>query len=244
MLSKHLASVADEDRVALAGVLADAMPISVGLISAHALRHINARPRLALHIYMWLIENIERPQDATECDEWLKSHNNACYLAALHGTTEERRTVLAAATPLIAENPPIAHNAAAAYCRLGDAEGALEAVRLGVEAGLDVVAIAHMRDDADLDLIRGLEAFGTLVDREMATLPVWAKGWDIAAFNQFREDVRTTLPDPDLSRFDEGFVTAMDREFDIRELAKACADLEPGEGSLKVHRHFHRLLSH
>lgn len=242
MLAKRLASLPAENHDALASAVFDAMPMSVGTLSAHALQVMGSRPRVALHVYMWLVENMTRPDDPNELDEWLKAHNNACYLAALHGNPDEQRWVVDAALPLARENLAICHNAAAILCRLGDAEGALGAVRVGIEAGLDAVAIAHMRDDEDLDLIRRSAGFQALVSDGPLKLPAWASAWTVAAFAQFREDVRTTLPDPDMSRFDEGVVAAMGRSFDIVRLAAQCRDLPPGKGSLHVHRHFHALL--
>lgn len=242
MLAKRLATLKEGNLDALGSALFDAMPMSVGALSAHALRLMGSRPRVALHVYMWLLDNVGRPDERAELDEWLKAHNNACYLAALHGNAEERRKVVDAALPLARENLAICHNAAAILCQLGDAEGALDAVRIGIEAGLDAVAIAHMRDDEDLDLIRRGAGFVALVADGPLKLPSWAAGWTVAAFAQFREDIRTTLPDPDMSRFDEGVVGAMGRSFDVLRLAAQCRDLPVGEGSLRVHRHFHQLL--
>ena len=242
MLSKRLASLPDENRDALASALIDAMPMSVGSLSAHALSIMGSRPRLALHVYMWLLEHVKRPEDARELDEWLKAHNNACYLAALHGNAEERRMVVDAAIPLAPENLAICHNAAATLCRMGEADAALEVVRIGIEAGLDAVAIAHMRDDEDLDLIRHDHRFRALVASGPLKLPAWAQGWTVAAFAQFREAVRTTLTDADMSGFDDGVVRAFGRSFDVLELAAKCRDLSPERSTVEVHRHFHALM--
>ena len=74
-------------------------------------------------------------------------------------------------------------------------------------------------------------------------LPEWARDFSPWEYVQFRELIRTSLPEPDLSGFDEGSARSGGRVYDVLELAAGCKGKTYDEWLLIVHRHFHALLS-
>lgn len=249
-LSERLAALDDGDRHALHAILHGLRDVSVPQLSLAAMSLMATRPLTAMRTLVWVTTHVSEPADRTLREEWLKVHNNACYLANFHGEPDERRAIVERALRVAPANPPIFHNAACVLCKLGDLDGALDAIRRGVASGYDDVTIASIREDDDLAPIRG-ETFDAILARADAlALPAWAEGYTAAAFSQFRESVRTILPDPDLSTFDDGFVAWVDpdsgyeRVFELRELAAECRGVSAIECTEIVHRHFHALFHH
>jgi hypothetical protein len=249
-LSERLAALEDGDRHALHTILHGLQHVSVPQLSLAAVSLMAKRPLTAMRTLAWITTHVAEPGDRVLRDEWLKVHNNACYLAVFHGEPEERRAIVARALHVAPANPPIFHNAACVLCKLGDLDAALDAIRRGVASGYDDVTIASIREDDDLAPIRG-EAFDAILARaDTLALPAWAEGYTAAAYSQFRESVRTILPDPDLSTFDDGFVawadpsSGFERVFDLRELAAECRGVSAIECTEIVHRHFHALFHH
>ena len=132
-LSDLVASIEDDDRDSLATVLTEASP-HLARLAAVALSFLQSRPKLALHVFMWITEQ-DAPADAALREEWLRAHNNACYLAAVSGSPDECRIVVDRALGVAPQNPAIFHNAACVLCKIEDAAGALEAIRGGIAHG-------------------------------------------------------------------------------------------------------------
>lgn len=247
--SDRLAALDDGDRDGLNAFL-HSLDLGFPYVAAIAFSVMSRRPINAMRTFVWITTHVEEPTDSMLLDEWLKAHNNACHLSVSHGELEERREIVNRALKVAPRNPAIYHNAACALCKLGDLTRALDAIRLGVESGYDDVTIASIRQDDDLAPIRGAAFDAILARAGDPVLPAWAEGYTAAELSQFREAVRTTLPDPDLSKFDEGTVAWVDpdwgfeRELDLHELAAECRGASAIECSERVHRHIHAIFKH
>ncbi|MCB9613591.1 MAG: hypothetical protein H6722_14175 [Sandaracinus sp.] len=233
-LADLLASVSD-DRDAVFAALATLDHVDLPRASAFALGLFPKRPLVAMRMLDWLM-GLPEPSRPALREEWLRVHNNACYMAVFHGEPEERRAIVERALRVAPHNIAIYHNAACALCKLGDGDAATEAIRQGILRGYDDATIASIRADDDLALIRDTDAFRRVLgERGAKALPAWASGFTPAEYTQFREAVRTVLPDPDLSRFEEEAIAScrvamldgvalerVDHVFDLRELAASC----------------------
>ena len=127
------------------------------LMEAHACRLGQAgESRLAFR----MLEAITRAPSATQT-----SWNNAVYFllsaGAEHGLSEERIAALfAGAAKVGPTNPPIFHNLACAYVRLGRHDDALDAIEAAARYGY---AMDRIENDPDLDPVRSNARFAAAV---------------------------------------------------------------------------------
>ncbi|HLT36622.1 MAG TPA: hypothetical protein VK034_10055 [Enhygromyxa sp.] len=242
-LFSTLSGLADDDVKGVERTLASASE-GAGHIVTIAMSLVSSRPILAYRIQAALARQPE-PARPIDREHWLRAHNNACYLAVFHGNPAEKRDVVDRALRVAPRNVAIYHNAACLLCQLGEAERALRAIRDGIDRGYDDATIKAIAEDPDLDLIRHTEAFQQIIrGRVDFEPPAWASGWTAWELIQFREDLRTTLSDPDLTRFDEGRIACSHgHDLDIVALAQQCKRHAPSEWGRIVRDHFLALLS-
>ncbi len=244
-MDEHIASVIEtmdeDDREGIEALLS-AAPDDLHLLSAYAYSLMGRRRALAFRVYRWLAKR-PAPTDPPLREEWLRIQNNACYLAVFHGEPEERRAVVDRAIVVAADNIAIYHNAACVLCDLGEPDLALAAIREAIARGIDDASIRSMAEDEDLDLIRHTEAFRAVIaGRGAYTIPSWAKGWTAWEVVQLRALVRTTLPHPDMTHFDEGRVESAGKVLDVAAIAAECTGLPVTEWDEKVSRRVRALL--
>jgi hypothetical protein len=242
-LRNTLAGLPDDNVAAIEKLLATRTE-SIAYIMAIALSLLESRPGLAFRVHAVLARRPE-PSDPDEREHWLRVHNNACHLAVFHGNPAEKREVVERALPAAPDNIAIYYNAACLLCQLGEAERALAAIRDGIARGYDDATIRAIADDPDLDLIRHTDAFRTVIQGHGDFQPpAWATGWTAWEVIQFREILRTTPPEPDLTRFDEGRIIWHGCEVDIAELGQLCKEHPPSQWVHLLGQHFARLLRH
>ena len=236
-LHEALTQLPDDDVAAIEATLAS-RPERLASIFTVATSLATSRPRLGFRILAALARQ-PAPSDPIDREHWLRAHNNACYFAIAQGDADEKRDVVDRALRVAPQNVAIYHNAACLLCQLGDGERALEAIRDGIALGYDEATIKAIAEDPDLDLIRHTEAFQRLIagHREFEP-PAWAAGWTAWELIQYREDLRSSLMNPDLSRFDEGRIVWQGREFDIVALAEECKRHPASAWGGIVQRHF------
>ncbi len=244
-LNTLVAALPDDDAPALYALMAEQTIDAIGTFHNFAISLMQDRPLVAMRLMAWVIDAGPEPSgfvanEPYEQEELRRLHNNATYLAVFHGTPEERRAIVERALLVAAENPAIYHNAACVLCKLGDARAAIETIRAGVASGYDDATIASIREDEDLALISGTEAFMEILEgRGEVVLPPWAEGLSTYQYTQFREAVRTTLADPDMSEFEAGRVTSFGQTFELAGLAGTCRGMTALEITVQVHRHLH-----
>jgi hypothetical protein len=245
-MDEHIASaiesMSDDDREGIEALLG-AAPDDLREMSAYAYSLIHTRRLLAYRIYLWLARKPE-PTDLKLREDWLRIQNNACYLAVFHGERDERREIVDRALRSAPDNIAIYHNAACVLCKLGEADLAIAVVRDGITRGCDDATIRSMAEDDDLDLIRHTDEFREVIaGRGSFDLPSWAEGWSTWEYVQFRSMVRLSLPDPDMTHFEDGAVESGGMSLEIVGLADRCKGSPLPEWDVTIQEHFRSLLS-
>lgn len=119
-------------------------------------------PKEALLLLDWIIDQ-PRPSEEYAQTNWLRAHNNACFLFKFADPDMNLRNARRALA-VAGDNVPVFHNVACVFCKLEMAEEAMEAVRCAVAHGYEYTAF--MFEDSELDLIRRREDFRLLVLQE------------------------------------------------------------------------------
>ena len=240
-LRQQLAALADADVDAIEALLASSEQ-SIAYILTCAMSLAESRPALSFRVLASLARRPE-PSEANEREHWLRAHNNACFFAAQLGSAADQRDIVERALRVAPDNVAIYHNAACVLCQLGEAEAALEAVAHAL-AHADEATARAIADDTDLDLIRKDDRFQRLIaGHGEFEPPAWASGWTAWEVIQFREHLRSTLSEPDMSEFDAGRIRGHGRTIEIVELAQRCRAHPIPEWAGIVHMHLVDALS-